>query len=100
MRAEVIYSGRASVHHNRETNASRAAQFCSWGFLNIFTSAADNKWHHGGDNSAKYAFLRAHAVPAGHAEHPAHSNADSGFPDINLGFRISGFRFYLGFGVC
>ena len=39
---EVIYSGRASVHHNRETNASRAAQFCSWGFLNIFTSASDD----------------------------------------------------------
>lgn len=29
MRVEVIYSGRASVHHSRETKASRAAQFCS-----------------------------------------------------------------------
>jgi len=35
MRVDVIYRGSASVHHSSETNASSAAQFCSWGFLNM-----------------------------------------------------------------
>lgn len=39
MRVDVMNSGRASVHHSMDTNASNAAQFCSCGFLKIFTSA-------------------------------------------------------------
>ena len=29
MRVEVMYRGKASVHHSSDTNASSAAQFCS-----------------------------------------------------------------------
>lgn len=29
MRVDVMYSGRASVHHSMDTKPSKAAQFCS-----------------------------------------------------------------------
>lgn len=56
MRVDVMYRGKASVHHSSDTNASSAAQFCSCGFLNmgIFISVAarqcwlvwTNAWMH------------------------------------------------------
>lgn len=44
MRVEVMYRGRASVHQSMETKANRAAQFCSCGLLNIFTSASHTSY--------------------------------------------------------